>query len=154
MEVLITVWGTPKWANGGKKPNYMPTKLSDLTNFTRALAGALLRPVRGIARSCASGRLERVEPAALPRAAVRLEGASVGPRNYARLYAAAYAGIKAGSARAMVAIGETSAHGRDRQIAGVTGTHSPGRFAQLVATANPRLKFDAWAHHPYPVPSI
>jgi hypothetical protein len=29
-------------------------------------------------------------------------------------------------------------------------THSPGRFAQLVAKANPRLKFDAWAHHPYP----
>ncbi|HWG55734.1 MAG TPA: glycosyl hydrolase, partial [Gaiellaceae bacterium] len=31
-------------------------------------------------------------------------------------------------------------------------THSPGRFAQLVAAANPRLRFDAWAHHPYPTP--
>ncbi len=28
----------------------------------------------------------------------------------------------------------------------------PGTFAQLVAKANKNLKFDAWAHHPYPVP--
>ena len=34
----------------------------------------------------------------------------------------------------------------------MSDTHSPGRFAQLVAAANPRLKFDAWAHHPYPTP--
>ena len=38
MEVLITIWGTPKWANGGKTPNFMPTKLSDLTAFSRAVA--------------------------------------------------------------------------------------------------------------------
>ena len=24
LEVLITIWGTPKWANGGKTPNFMP----------------------------------------------------------------------------------------------------------------------------------
>ena len=29
---------------------------------------------------------------------------------------------------------------------------APGTFAQLVAKANKKLKFDAWAHHPYPVP--
>jgi hypothetical protein len=37
-------------------------------------------------------------------------------------------------------------------VKGQSDTHSPGRFAQLVARANPRLKFDAWAHHPYPTP--
>ncbi len=29
---------------------------------------------------------------------------------------------------------------------------APGTFAQMVAKANKKLKFDAWAHHPYPVP--
>ena len=77
-------------------------------------------------------------------------GRSVAAANYAKLYAAAYAGIKAGNPLAKVAIGETSARGRDRHVPGVSDTHSPGKFAELVAKANPRLKFDAWAHHPYP----
>jgi hypothetical protein len=75
------------------------------------------------------------------------------PRNvsdFRLLYAAAYAGIRSGNRLAKVAIGETSARGRDRRVPGVSDTHSPGRFAELVAKANPRLTFDAWAHHPYP----
>ena len=76
-------------------------------------------------------------------------GKSLAPANYARLYAAAYAGIKAGNSRARVAIGETSPRGSDKP-GGLRPDHSPGRFAELVAKANPRLKFDAWAHHPYP----
>jgi hypothetical protein len=51
-----------------------------------------------------------------------------------------------------VAIGSTSSHGRDKKLNGKSDTHSPGRFAQLVAAANPRLKFAAWAQHPYPTP--
>ena len=38
MEVLLTIWGTPKWANGGKKPNVLPRRLGDMTNFARAIA--------------------------------------------------------------------------------------------------------------------
>ena len=26
LEVLLTPWGTPSWANGGKRPNYAPTR--------------------------------------------------------------------------------------------------------------------------------
>ncbi len=53
-----------------------------------------------------------------------------------------------------MAIGETSARGSDKAT-GIRPTHSPGKFAELVAKANPRLKFDAWSHHPYPsVPSL
>src|SRR5688500_14661050 len=37
MEVLITIWGTPKWANGGKTPNFLPRRMSDLTAFSRAV---------------------------------------------------------------------------------------------------------------------
>ena len=48
-----------------------------------------------------------------------------------------------------MAIGETSAQGRDKPATGVSQTVSPGMFAQLLAK-QPGLKFDAWAHHPYP----
>src|SRR5688500_13801664 len=37
LEVLITIWGTPKWANGGKTPNFLPRRMSDLTAFSRAV---------------------------------------------------------------------------------------------------------------------
>ena len=77
------------------------------------------------------------------------QGQSVAPANYAKLAAAAYAGIKAGSRQAQVSIGETSARGSDKPT-GLRPTHTPGKFAELVAKANPRLRFDAWSHHPYP----
>ena len=38
LRVMIDVSATPKWANGGKTPNYAPTRLSDLTAFARMLA--------------------------------------------------------------------------------------------------------------------
>jgi hypothetical protein len=37
-------------------------------------------------------------------------------------------------------------------VPGRSDTIRPGTFARLVAQANPRLKFDAYSHHPYPVP--
>jgi len=152
MEVLLTIWGTPKWANGGKSPNFVPTKVADLTNFARALASRYSGrypgyPFVGFYSVWNESNLQLFLAPQFDA-----KGRSVGPRNYAKLYAAAYAGIKRGSARAKVAIGETSSHGRDKAVKGVSDTHSPGRFAQLVAAANPRLKFDAWAHHPCPTP--
>jgi hypothetical protein len=76
----------------------------------------------------------------------------VSPAAYAKLAAAGYAGIKAGSAKALVAIGETSSNGRNKPKAGSSDSVRPGTFAEGVAKANKHLKFDAWAHHPYPVP--
>ena len=38
MEVMLTIWGTPAWANGGKGQNYAPTRVADLQNFAQALA--------------------------------------------------------------------------------------------------------------------
>jgi hypothetical protein len=81
-----------------------------------------------------------------------LNGNIVSAKNYAKLAAAGYAGLKAGNAAAQVAIGETSSNGRDKIVPGQTDTVKPGTFMKLVAKANPRLKFDAWAQHPYPFP--
>jgi len=73
----------------------------------------------------------------------------VGPANYAKLFKAAYAGIKAGNRFAKVAIGETSARGRDKPLKGKSDSIAPGTFAKYLAKVK-GLKFDAWAHHPYP----
>ena len=152
MEVLLTVWGTPKWANGNKGPAFLPRNLNDLKNFSRALSQRYSGRYAGypFVRFWSVWNESNLQLFLAPQFDAR--GRSVGPANYAKLYAASYAGIKAGNSKAQVGIGETSSAGRDKPLAGKSGTHSPGRFAQLVAKANPDLKFDAWAHHPYPVP--
>ncbi len=149
LQVMITLSGTPRWANGGKRANTMPTRLSDFRDFARAMASRY----SGKQTDLPFVRFWTIwnEPNLQTFLSPQFKGRkSIAPANYAKLAAAGYAGIKAGSPRAKVAIGETSARGRDRRIPGVSDTHTPGTFARLVAKANKRLKFDAWAHHPYP----
>jgi Cellulase (glycosyl hydrolase family 5) len=153
-EVMLTISGTPRWANGGKNPNVMPRRVTDLTAFARAVASRYSGRHLGYpyVRFWSVWNEPNLQLFLTPQFNSR--GRSVAPANYARLYAAAYAGIKAGNPLAKVGIGETSARGSDKAT-GIRPTHSPGKFAELVAKANPRLKFDAWAHHPYPpVPSL
>jgi hypothetical protein len=154
LEVLLTLYGTPGWANGGRGANAMPGKVKDFKYFAQAIASRY------------SGRFEEYPYVRFwsvwnePNLQVFLKpqfdkrGNSVAPRNYAKLYAAAHAGIKAGNPTARVGIGETSARGSDNPK-GKRPIHSPGKFAEMLARANPRLKFDAWSHHPYPfVPNL
>jgi hypothetical protein len=155
IEVLLTVWGTPGWANGGTGLNRLPTKLSDLTAFTRALASRYsgrwpgYPHVRFYSVWNESNREQFLAPQYTP------SGVFVAPVNYARLYRAAYAGIKSGNSTARVAIGETASNGRNVRLGrkGVQETSSPGRFVQVLGQQRPRLRFDAWAHHPYPTSS-
>jgi hypothetical protein len=149
MEVLLSLVGTPRWANGGKAPNVMPRRLGDFTAFARALASRYSGRFDGypFVRFWSVWNEPNLQVFLAPQFDSR--GRSLAARNYARLYAAGYAGIKAGNSRARVAIGETSARGTDNPN-GVRPVHSPGRFLEALARANPRLRFDAWAHHPYP----
>jgi hypothetical protein len=152
-EVILTLSGTPRWANGGKSPNVMPRRVADFTAFSRAIALRYSGRYQGypFVRFFSIWNEPNLPGFLTPQFDSR--GRSVAPANYAKLAAAAYSGIKAGNRRARVAIGETSARGSDKAT-GIRPTHSPGKFAELVAKANPRLKFDAWSHHPYPsVPS-
>jgi hypothetical protein len=148
-EVVLTISGTPRWANGGKSPNVMPTNVSDFANFARAIASRYSGRFDGypFVRFWSVWNEPNLQSFLTPQFDAR--GKSVAPANYAKLAAAAYSGIKAGSPMAKIAIGETSARGSDKAT-GIRPTHSPGKFAELVAKANPRLKFDAWSHHPYP----
>ncbi len=127
----------------------MPKNIADFTNFSRAIASRYSGKFDGFpfVRFWSIWNEPNLQLFLSPQFDAR--GRSVAPANYAKLAAAGYSGIKAGNPQAQVAIGETSARGSDKPN-GARPTHSPGKFAELVAKANPRLKFDAWSHHPYP----
>jgi len=145
--VMIDINGTPKWANGGKAPNVMPKKLSDLTAFARMLASRYNGSTgHGIVGLWSVWNEPNLQLFLTPQFVGKK---MVGPANYAKLYKAVYAGIKAGNPTAKVAIGETSARGRDKPLAGISASIAPATFMKQVAKVK-GLKFDAWAHHPYP----
>lgn len=150
IEVLLTIWGTPRWAGPAK--NRLPRRLADLTNFGKALASRYSGRYAGYphVRFYSVWNEPNREIFLAPQYDAR--GRSVAPALYAKLFRAAYAGIKSGNRRALVAIGETASNGRDRKLGrrGTQETHSPGKFAELLSKARPRVRFDAWAHHPYP----
>jgi len=151
MTVMLSIWGTPDWANGGKGQNYAPTRLSDFQAFAQALAARYSGlnagyPFVGYYSIWNEPNLQQFlaptyDSSGKPRS----------PLIYAGLARAGYAGIKAGNRRALVAIGETSPRGRLEPTTqtGVQQTIAPGLFAQVLSTARPVVKFDAWAHHPY-----
>jgi len=151
-EVLMTLWGTPKWANGGKGPNYLPSSMSSFQNFAKAVASRYSGRTAGLPFVRFFGIWNESNLGQFLSPQFNSSGAIVSPAAYAKLAAAGYAGIKAGNSKALVAIGETSSNGRNRRKAGASDSVRPGTFAEGVAKANKHLKFDAWAHHPYPVP--
>lgn len=152
MEVLITLWGTPAWANGNRKPQFLPKRMSDFQSFAAAVADRYSGRYAGFpfVRFYGIWNESNLGTFLLPQ--FNAKGKIVSPANYAKLAAAGIAGIKARNARALVAIGETSSNGRDKKKPGVTDAVAPATFAKGVASANKRLKFAAWAQHPYPVP--
>ncbi|HZO98169.1 MAG TPA: hypothetical protein VFB42_12435 [Gaiellaceae bacterium] len=150
MQVFVTISGTPAWANGGKTTNHPPTHLSDLTAFAHMLAA------RYNGRHLGFGAVTRWAVWNEPNLALFLtpqfdsRGRIVSGATYAKLFMAAYKGIKAGNPRALVAAGETSNRGHNRPTGGVSDSVAPATFAHAVAVANPKLPFAAWSTHPYP----
>jgi hypothetical protein len=149
-EVLLTIAQTPKWANGGKTPNYPPTNLNDLTQFSQMLA------TRYNGSRAGTGVVRRFSVWNEPNLGLFLapqfqNGKIVSPSIYAKLYMAAYKGIKAGNPNSLVAAGETSNRGKNRPTSSVgTDSVAPATFAHMLSQINPKLPFDAWATHPYP----
>ena len=150
LRVLLTISGTPRWANGGQNPNYPPTNLNDLTQFAHMLAARYngSRPGAGVVTLFSVWNEPNLGLYLTPQ----FEGDKiVSPAEYVKLFMAAYTGIKAGDPNAVVAAGETSNRGRNEPNGGF-GSVAPATFAELVAKADPKLPFVAWATHP--VPSI
>ena len=138
LRVMINITGTPKWANGGKAPNVMPKKLGDLTTFAKMLATRYNgRTGHGSVSLWSVWNEPNLQLFLTPQFVGKK---IVGPANYAKLFKAAYAGIKAGNPLAKVAIGETSAprtrqaasgRQRDHRARHVRAAPLPGQGAQV-----------------------
>ena len=150
IEVLLTIWGTPSWANGGAGANVAPTHPSDLRNFAYALAERYSGSFAGFPPVRFFSIWNEPNSSLFLRPQFDSRGHPVAPRVYALLVRAAYDGIKRADPDALVAAGETAPRGHDRPVAGLRDSESPGKFARLVAAVDPQLPFDSWAHHPYP----
>jgi cellulase (glycosyl hydrolase family 5) len=148
MDVLITIWGTPKWA--GPARNKLPRNLADLRRFSQAVAD------RYSGRHIGYPYVGRFSVWNEPNLGIFLspqfdaKKRIVSPKLYASIYKAAAAGIRAGSPTAQIGIGETSALGRDKPKKGSNDSVAPATFARMLAKYRAGLKFDAYAQHPYP----
>ena len=146
--VMLTIWGTPAWANHARGPNYVPEHMRDLYEFAQAISDRYSGSHPGypfvgyytIWNEPNSGRF--LSPVFDP------DGNPLSPTLYAGICRYAYAGLKTGNPRAVVAIGQTSSRGSERGRPGA-GSIAPGTFARLLAAETPPVPFDAWAHHPY-----
>ena len=147
LRVMINVTGSPKWANGGHTPNYMPKNVADFGKFVRMLATLYdgRNPGKGSVALWSIWNEPNLQQFLYPQ----FRGNTiVSVSNYAKLLKSGYAAIKAANPKALVAAGETSAQGRDKPLKGASETVAPATFAKLLAKQH--VKFDAWAHHPYP----
>ncbi len=148
LQILMTITGAPRWANGDQTPNHPPTNLRTLTQFAQMLAARYngLRPGFGSVSRWTIWN----EPNLALFLTPQFEGTKiVSPSIYAKLYRAGYRGIKAGNPLAEVGAGETSNRGRNRPT-DKSGSVAPATFARLLSLEKPKLTFDAWATHPYP----
>jgi Cellulase (glycosyl hydrolase family 5) len=151
VELLLTIWGTPGWANGDAGANRPPDDPAQLEAFAYALAERYSgrHPGYPAVRLFTAWNEPNLEQFLAPQFGP--QGESVAPGLYAELAQAIYDGVKRASPEALVAVGETSPRGHDVPSGGrVQDSHSPPRCSRLLAEASPDLRFDAWAQHPYP----
>jgi hypothetical protein len=153
LQVMITIDGTPRWANGGQASNHPPQNLATFTTFARMLATRYDgRTGHGAVTLWSIWNEPNLGLFLMPQ----FKGKKiVSPAEYVKLFLAAERGIKTANPQAQVAAGETSNRGRDVPVNGVSAAVAPATFARLVAAADPRLPMAAWATHPYPTsPSL
>jgi hypothetical protein len=149
LSLLITISGTPKWANGGKTPNVPPTNLTNLTTFAHMLAARYSGSKPGFAavRRWSVWNEPNLQQFLMPT--YGSNGKPAAPKEYVKIFLAAYKGIKAGDPSAIVAAGETSNQGHQAPGPGEISL-APATFAHDVAVIDPKLPLAAWAEHPYP----
>ena len=148
MTVMLTIWGTPAWANRGLGPNYLPDHMRDLFDFAQAIADRYSGAHPGYPFVGYYTIWNEPNSVRFLAPAFDEQGNPVSPYLYALVCRFAYAGLKAGNPLATVAIGQTSSRGSQLGRPGA-GSIAPGTFARLLAEVTPAVPFDAWAHHPY-----
>ena len=125
---VVTLWGTPGWANGGAGPNVAPRNAADFRRFAVTVAQRYRHVDRWIVWN------EPNKPTWLKPASARTY--------VSKLLNPGYEGLKSVQRRDQVAGGVTGPTGGK---GGVT----PVDFIRFMDRLGARL--DAYAHHPYPV---
>ena len=125
---VVTLVGTPAWANGGRPPNYAPPRPRDFRAFATAAARRYPWVTSWLIWNEPNKRLW-LRPT---RARIYVE----------HLLNPGYEAIHAVLPRASVGGGVTGPRGG-------AGGVAPGTWVRGMAAA--RAKFDAYAHHPYPM---
>lgn len=156
MEVVLTIFGTPAWANGGSGLNRAPSSFAELRKFAFAAATRY----SGTWTDEAGNRLPKVvrwtawnepnNPVFLAPQYRRVGGRFVmqSALDYARICRAVYEGVHATLLREeQVACGVTAPRGNNNPR---SSRPSVAPIAFLVALKKAGLRrFDAYAHHPY-----
>jgi hypothetical protein len=156
IKVLFTVYGTPKWANGGKPARYAPKNFKDLQNFAYAAAkrysgttvaedGRTLPAVRYWTAWNEPNQPFQLSPQYVKKRGKWIMQSAI---DYTKICNAVYAGVHATMLSGeKVACGVTSPRGNDHP-GGKRPVPTPISFMRAVKAAGLK-KFDAWAHHPY-----
>ena len=156
MKLLFTLWGTPRWANGGHAGRIAPKNFADLRKFAYAAAkrysgtykdkdGKTLGSVRLWTAWNEPNQLFQLYPQYK-----RVHGKYVmqSAINYAKICTAVYTGVHSTLLKGeKVACGVTAPGGNDN-ARGSRGSPTPMSFMAALKKAHLR-KFDAWAHNPY-----
>ena len=128
IDAVVTLYGTPRWANGGQSPNWAPTSGASTAGFAYAAARRYSWVRRWLVWNEPNQRLH-LRPTS-PVAYV------------SKLLNPAYAALKSANRRALVGGGITAPRGG-------TGGVSPVDWIRGMDRAGARL--DAYAHNPYPL---
>ena len=143
IKVLLTIFGTPGWANGGLAQTHAPLSGQALSDFAYAAATHFATVKLWLAWN------EPNNPIDLAPQYVKQgkKWVLASPAAYAKICAAVYTGVHQAAADARVGCGATAPRGND-QPAGSRPSVDPLAFLRAVRIAGLR-SFDAWAHHPY-----
>jgi hypothetical protein len=156
IQLLFSITGTPRWANGGQSPNRPPTNYLLLRGFAYAAAARYSGTYVGIdGRTLPAVRLwaawnEPNNPAFLRPQFVRSKGRWVvaSAQAYAKICNAIYSGVHATLFKGeQVACGVTAPRGNNDPS---SARPSVSPIAFLLAAKRAGMKrFDAYAHNPY-----
>ena len=155
IQIIFSIYGTPRWANGGQKPNRAPKKMSYLKNFAFAAAKRY------------SGTFKRADGVVLPSVRrwlawnepnnpvfLRPQWKRVGRRNvpiaaktYAQICTAVWAGVHSTHLKETVACGGTDPRGNNKARSSRPSI-APLTFLSALKRYGLR-HFDVYAHHPY-----
>jgi hypothetical protein len=153
--VLFSIYGTPAWANGGKKPNRAPTRMLSLRYFANVAAkrysGTFKRPdgtvLPAVRRWMAWN--EPNNPVFLRPQWARIgkKNVPVAARTYAQICTAVWNGVHATHLKETVACGGTDPRGNNKARASRSSI-APLTFLSALKRFGLR-HFDVYAHHPY-----